>query len=320
MKISREVRIASASIIILGAFIWGMNFLKGHDLFNKQRTVYAVYNQVDGLVKASPVYIRGLKVGKVTNLGFAQGSNNIVVELTLDNDILIPSQSTARIFNADILGSKAIEINFSNMSAMLENGDTLRSEMQSSISEVVNKQIEPLKNKAESMITALDSMISSIQHVFNDTMRTNVQNTFSSISNTIHSLERTTSNIDTLMGNEKRSLANIINNLDTITSSVAQNSNAISNTLQNISTLSDTITALNIAETLHRTNQALEHFAIIMKKVNNGEGSLGQLINNDSLYLNLQQSSHDLDQLLLDIKNHPGRYVHFSVFGKKTDQ
>ena len=317
LKISKEIKIAVVFVVSLALLYWGINFLKGRSLFSKERVYYAVYNQVNGLVVANPVLVNGFRVGSVRKMYFhPDNSGRIIVEFVVNNnDLQIPVNSIARLYSSDLLGSRAIEIKMGKSSVMATNGDTLKTFVQATLGEEVNVQFQPIKQKFETVMSSIDSVLVIIKGIFNENTQRNLEQSFESIRFTIQNLENTTYNIDTLVITERYRLANIIGNVESITLNIKKNNDKINNIIVNFSNISDTIAKANIASTINNANKSLKQFADIMSKVNNGEGSLGMLVNNDTLYRNLEGTSKQLNELVEDIKLNPKRYVNFSVFG-----
>jgi phospholipid/cholesterol/gamma-HCH transport system substrate-binding protein len=318
MKFTKEIKAAVIVVSGLAAFIWGVNFLKGNNLFSKQRVFYAIYDQLDGLQNGNPVVIKGFKVGQVGNIHFLEdGSGKLCVKITVDANVKIPKYSYARIGSSDLLGSKNLEIVFKNNVQMAVSGDTLDSENQASISDQFTRQIKPIKDKAESLLATSDSILTSIQYVFNKNTRDNLSSTFASIERTFRSLEHSSYALDTLLYTQQARLTNIFGNVESITYNLKNNNERISKIFHNLSSVSDSLVKSNFATTVRNANAMLDKMSGIVEKINKGKGSLGMLINNDSLYKNLNASSADLDKLILDIHENPGRYVTISLFGGK---
>lgn len=318
MKISREVKIASVFVVALALFVWGFNFLAGKNIFSNQKVIYAVYDQVNGLTEANPVVINGFKIGQVKSISFhPNGSGKMLVSILItNNDVNIPKNSVARLFSSDIMGSRAIEIKMGKGTDYIKDGDTLKTELGATLGEEVSGQMLPIKKKFESVMLSLDSVLIIIQSVFNESTRQNLMLSFESIKMTLRNLEHTTYNIDTLVTTQKHKLGLIIGNVESISANIRDNNDKITNIIDNFSTISDTLAKAKISTTINNANKALKDFNDILGKVNRGEGSLGMLINNDSLYNNLESSSKELNQLVTDIKLNPQRYLHFSIFGK----
>ncbi|MBP7848639.1 MAG: MCE family protein [Lentimicrobiaceae bacterium] len=319
MKRSKEIRIAAVFLAALALIIWGVNFLKGSDLFYRQRTFYAVYDRIDGLVPSNPVSINGFRVGQVKDIRFLDdGSYRILVEFSLSDPVPVPSNSVAVVFSSDLMGSKEISIRLGDAPTLLNSGDTISSEIQASLQEEVNRQVAPLKKKAEDLMLSLDSIFTVVRLVLNEETRAGLQSSINNIRLTIDGLRHTAANIDTLVSDQRNRLEMIIANVESITRNLKANNEAISQTLQNIHQLSDEVAASDVKTTLANMNKVTGDLAFVTRQIQEGKGSLGLLLNNDTLYRQLESSARDLDLLLEDMRLNPQRYVHFSVFGRKV--
>ncbi len=318
MKIKREVKIAAVFILSFALLIWGINFLKGNDIFKKTIYFYAVYEDVSGLETEDPVNINGLKVGQVEQISFhPNNSGDILVKFSLNNtNISVPDNSTAKIYSADLMNSKAIRLILGNSKSYMQNGDTLLAAVEASLQEQVSVQMMPVKKKAEDLMLSLDSVLAVVQYIFNDETRKNITKSFASIKNTIQNLESTTHQIDTLMITQKGKLRSIIVNVEAITKNIKENNDKFNTLLNNVAEISDTLRKAELSTTVAETNKSLKEFKTILRKVNNQEGTLGKLIHSDSLYDYLNKNTQELELLLEDIRLNPHRYLKFSVFGK----
>lgn len=315
MKLSKEFKIGIVVTVALALMYWGINFLKGKDVFTNERIFIAVYDDVAGLEKTNPVTINGLTVGQVRNMKLTDdGLARVVIELVIKNQIDIPSNSTAKIISSDLLGSKAVEIRLGNASEFAQPGDTLVSEVESSIKDEVNRQLQPLKLKAENLMSSIDTVLSMLQSVFSSDNTDNFAKSVKSIANSFENLENTTGTLDTLISGQKSRMERIFENIEAITLNLRNNEGELNNIIENFSAVSDTLAKVKFAQTMHRVDKTMLELAQISEKINNGEGSLGMLINNDSLYIELEKTSRDLNLLLEDIRLNPKKYVRFSVF------
>ena len=315
MKISREVRIGVFGMITLTLFIISVNYIKGKDLFHRHRVFYAIYDGTSGIQDAAPISLNGLNIGKVTDLGFLNDtSSKILMELTIYDPVFIPSNSVARIFSLDLLGTKNVEIVFGDSKVPAEDGDTLTGGSQMSLSEEVNKQVAPIKAKAENLLSSLDTMVTVLHSVFNSETRKSINSSFISIRTTLSNLENTTYNMDTLVYGQRKRLERIMFNIESITENFRENDEAITNILSNFSLISDTLAKANLAGTLSKVNSVLSRVDAITTKIDNGTGSVGLLVNDNALYNNLNKSAAQLNALIEDLKLNPYRYVNFSIF------
>lgn len=317
-KLSKELKIGFTIVIAIGLFVWGYSFLQGNSFFSQEKTFYGVYSQVNGLAEANVVLVNGYKVGKVESITFhPDGSGRLIVKYTVSNELEIPKNSIAKI-TSDLISSKTIEILLGDSKTFAKNGDTLSTDLQASLQKEVGILMLPIKTKLENLFISVDSVMALISNVFNDKTRDNLIKSFESIRFAIRNIENTTYNIDTLVTVQRTRLANILVNVESITQNFKNNNAKLSNIVTNFSTISDTLVRVNIAKTIHNTDKALADFATIMNKVNTGQGSLGLLINNDSLYKEVNSSSRELKLLLKDLRENPKRYVQVSVFGNKA--
>lgn len=314
MKISREIKVGLVFLASVAIFVWGFNFLKGTSMFSGSRLLYAVYDKVDGLDKANKVKVNGLNIGQVKDLDFLEGSSKIVAEFYIKSDIKIPANSVARIYATDLLGSKAVEIILGDSKKYLQSGDTLRSEMESSLKDQLSEQVEPLKKKALVLINSVDSVMMVIQSIFNENTRSSLASSLENIRNTLGNLENASSNIDTILISGKARVQNIMANAESISRNLKENNENINTILTNFAALSDSLAEADIPQTLRDASTAVNNLKVISDKINRGEGTLGQLITNDSLYLELNNSMNSLNLFLEDIRLNPKKYVKLSLF------
>jgi len=302
-------------IVALVLFIWGYNFLKGNDLFGKETEYYAEYNQINGLLNSNPVLINGLRVGKVKSIYFKPDmSGRIMVVLTLDSDFPIPDNSVARIFSSDLMGSKAIDLQLGNSATYAQDGDTLRSGVEAGLMEEVNAQVQPIKQKAEDLLGSIDTLVVAFQSIFNESARTNLKESFNDLRSTFANLESATGNIDNMVVSEASRISSILIKLDSLALTLTENREGISNIVSNFEVISDSLAKSDIPATFANINATLNEMQLLLHSIQSGEGTLGQLMVNDSLYHHLNRSAADLDSLLRDVKENPKRYVKFSVF------
>lgn len=277
--------------------------------------MYAVYEQVSGLSKANPVSINGLKVGQVTDIYFdPEFSGNIIVEITIETALPIPKNSVALIYSSDLMGSKAIDLKLGTDSILTVNNDTLFTRVEASLKEAVNQQIQPLKAKAEELIVSIDSVVTVIKQIFNEQARENLTSSLASVQATFENLENASYNLDQMIAAEKIRFGEIMANLESITTTISENEENIDNILANFSVLSDSLAKAEIPQTFANINRVVGEVADIVEKIDNGEGSIGMLVNDDVLYKDLQKSAEQLHLLLEDLRVNPKRYVRFSLF------
>ena len=315
MKIRKELVVGIVFVIATAILIWGLMYLKGIELLKTSRTFYAVYDHVNGLVVANPVSIKGLQVGQVKKVYFSPDNpSKIIVELYILGDYPIPGNSSARIFSSSLLGSREIEIIPGDSKILAQDKDTLMSQTEATLGEEVNRQILPLKKKAENLISSIDSVATIIQQVLNKNTRENLVKAIEHVKQTLENIAHATHNLDTLIGAQRTNLSNIIMNAESISRNLRQNNEKITNILNNFSDISDSLAKARIPYTIAQINKAVGDLDSVLLKINKGEGSIGQLLNNEQLYKEVEKAARDLNLLLEDIKANPKKYVKVSVF------
>jgi phospholipid/cholesterol/gamma-HCH transport system substrate-binding protein len=212
------------------------------------------------------------------------------------------------------MGSKAIDLKLGNDSLLVANGDTLGTRVEASLKEAVNQQIQPLKAKAEELILSIDSVVTVIKEIFNEQARENLTSSLASVQATFENLESASYNLDQMIAAEKVRFGEIMYNLESITTTIRENEEDIDNIISNFSVISDSLAQADIPQTFANINRVVADVADIVEKIDNGEGTLGMLVNNESLYRDLQKSAEQLSLLLEDLRVNPKRYVRFSLF------
>ena len=257
-----------------------------------------------------PVLINGYQIGRVAKLQL-EPSGTILATLSINSKYDIPENSIARLEGTDLLGSKAIVMSLGNSKKIAEDGYTLNANVEKGLME----QVQPVQKKAELIIGKMDSILSSVNSILNPNFQKNVDKSFNSIAGTLASLETTSKKVDGLVGSESARIEAIFKNVEGITANLNNNNKKISDILTNINTVTDKFAAANFKETLDKANSAIGDLQTVISGIKEGKGSLGLLLNDDKMYNNLNSASKNLDELMIDLKANPKRYVHFSVFG-----
>ena len=320
--VSKEFKIGAIVMISLVLLIIGVTYLKGINIFANDKVFHAVYSKVDGLGPSNPVVLNGLKIGQVKGVDFAPiGDGSIVVDFTIDKEELnIPSDSKARIFSSDFFGSKAIDIILGSDSAKAIHGDTLVSEIEMGLADAVRKELEPLKQKTNELILGVDEIITNLNAVFNDDATQGLPKVFTSLQSTMENLEKTSVRLDQTIAENQETVGSIFKNVESITKNLSNNNEKLSNIITNFDAISDSLAKVSFASTIAKADKALLSFAEITEKINNGEGSLAQLINNDTLHTSILETNKEVQYLINDLYMNPWRYVHVSIFGKKPKE
>ena len=305
-----------AGIVLL---VLGVNYLKGFNPFVSSSTYYAVYEDVAGLAVSNPVLINGYQVGQVRGIEFVEGGQGeLLVTFAIEHTKLaFPVNSVAMIHSSDLFGTKAIRIDRGDSPVSAVPGDTLLDNVEDDIAAQVAKQIEPLQRKTTDLIKSVEKVILDIESIFSSEATRQLPASLESVERTVESLESTAANLDSLVAENRNNFKRVMSNVKSLTSMLNSSSGDLTNVISNFSTLSDSLSRIEFAETMARANQALDDVSQITSQIASGEGSLGKLIQSDSLHEGLLATNVELQLLLDDLQLHPWKYVQVNLIGRK---
>jgi len=319
LKITKEFKIGLFAAFSLGALYFGYNFLRGKRLFSSLNTYYVTYNKIDGIVKSTPIYFKGLKVGQVEKLSLIRtdSANKILATLLIDNKIILSKSSEAMIVSMDLLGGKAISLNIPSLVDPIAEGDTLIGSEETSLTASITEMITPVKNKAENVMVSLNHVLGEFEKVLANGGTNNLSHGIADLAGILHSLNNTSKQLDAIIMAEKNKIGNITTNMEALSLTLKNNQKDIENSLKNFKSITDSLAAAPLKSTIDQLNKTSVQLASITQKIDKGEGTAGKFVNDKELYDNLNKSSFELQMLLKDLQKNPSRYVNISVFGGK---
>jgi len=313
MKIKTEVKIGFIVLTTIALIIWGINFLKGKNVLKRSDVYYVVYDDVAGLKMSGSVVLSGFKVGMVNDIDFLDGRlDKVIVAFVINSEYDIPRNSIAQIYNSDIMGNKVIRIIPSDEKEFYQIGDTLIGNIDSDMIAKIQDQIAPLVISTTDAVLGIDTLITSINKVLDPETQEKLQSA-------LVNLEKTTVSISKQLSPGGK-LDKTFNSLQAFTQMLDNNKDKLSSAFSNLESITDSVANANLSQTISNINSTFRQSQILLEKINNGEGSIGLLASNDSLYNNLVSASANLSNLLDDMNQHPKRYVHFSIFGRKEQK
>ena len=304
MKITREIKTGIIAIGGILLFILGFRYLKSTPIFDNNKTFYAIYKHVGGLQSGTVVSINGLAVGKVKDVRFKDRSGNLLVTFYIDNDFEFSKNSKAELYDTGIIGGKGIRIRpIFDEAPMAKSGDTLITNTELGITELVKQKLSPLQDKIERVMANVDLLFENFNQVLNYKTKLGLQESVGGLNTLIKGFQTTTTSLNSLLENNKVQLDSSLKNIHMITS--------------NFSKLSDSIANAGLPRTIKSLESTIGSLDKLLAGIERGEGSIGKLMHNEELYTNLTNASRELDLLLQDFRLNPKRYINVSVFGKK---
>lgn len=304
MKFSNEIKTALLFIFGLSLFFIGFSYLKSNDVFVSDRLFYGIYDNTEGLLNGTPVTINGYEVGSVENSKLMYPDGKILVTFRVENDFPFSKNSIAQIYESGLIGGKALAIipAFDDV-AKAQSGDTLQTAVAPGLTDLVNEKLSPLQEKIESMIVHADSVLISFKNVMDAERQEALRQSIDQFSETTAALTTLTNALNSSVNDSDGALNNTFD--------------ALARASENAAAITDSLQQAPLAATIRMLENSAINLSDITSKVSAGEGTLGKLVQSDSLVNALNDTNLQVQLLLQDMRLNPKRYVHFSLFGKK---
>lgn len=301
---NKEVKIALVAIVGIVVLFFGLHFLKGMPVFSNDDVYYATFANINGLSSSNPIYADGYQVGTVKDIHYDyQKSGSVVVEFQVDNDLRIPRGSTAEI-ESDLMGN--IKMNLlmaNNPRERMMPGDTISGATDAGLM----GSVAQLMPKVEQMLPKLDSILASVNMLLADP----------AIASSLHNIQTVSADLTVTTRGLNQLMAQVNSQVPGMMGKANHALDKAGSTLDNTTRLTAQLADLDIASTMAKVDQTLANVQSVTDRLNSRDGSVGLLLNDPGLYNNLNSTMRSADSLLIDLRSHPKRYVHFSLFGRK---
>ena len=306
MKISSEIKVGVIGIATLALLFWGINYLKGRNILNSNYTLHAFYENSGGLENSSPVLMKGMKIGYIDDIELRPGLEQPVhVILHVEKQYSVSIGSTAILFNADLLGSKAVRIESSGEGAHMKHNDTLLAFTEADMFASLTSSVMPVMEQIGDLSESLDSVVQKLDKLLDS----------EAPGETLQDLSEISASLSASL-NPGGALHESFNNLESFTSMLASQEEELKSMTGHLNSISEAVDSAGIDRIANELEAASEAFTQLIEQVNSGEGSMGKLFYSDTLYVQLQNLVSNLDSLIVDLNENPKDYVHFSLFGK----
>ncbi len=310
MKISKELKTGIIAIIAITVLIWGYNFLKKQNIFEKERIYYTTFNNVQGLGNSSKVTLNGLQIGNILDINFdKKKKGTFIVKFNITKDITFSKNSIAKIIPPTISGMGSAELaiipDFNGDPA--KNGTYLPGQVAPGLMDTLSKKIDPLNQRLNSVLENTDKLLVNLNNTLEPNTQQNIKSAIANLNTTLNHFKNISKNFDALSLENKTKFNSILANADATSKSMA----TITGKMEKANLTK------NLQSSMVKLDASLKSFNSILSKVDKGEGSIGMLLKDKKLYNNLEKASKEMEELLREMKLHPKRFVHFSLFGKK---
>jgi phospholipid/cholesterol/gamma-HCH transport system substrate-binding protein len=326
LKVSNEIKVGALTIIAIIILVLGYRFLKGEDLFARTQTVNVRFENVLGLYDSNPVYLNGLSVGKISSIEIDNKVDSLPVGVVLeiDGDIKIPNDSKFEIINVDLLGAKGISFTPGKSSKLYSEDIDFAGSNKPDMIANLTKEIAPIADKASILMTSMDDLVLKLNSSLGTGDKNYLGMSLKSLSTALESvnglaanantlIKSETGNIDAVMVNAKK----LTDNLNTLTAKLNANTGKIDNILSNFDTLSGKLNVIDLEGTVNEVKKTLSELGGVVDQINNGDGSISKLLKEDGVYTDITKAIKSLDELLIDVKVNPKRYVSLSLIERK---
>lgn len=304
MKLSKEIKTAVLVIMSIILFIWGYNFLKGKNLFDSSTKLFVIYENVAGLAPSAPVTLNGLTIGKVNSISI-NPDGKLLVELHITTDFPIAKTSIAEIYDSGLVGGRQIAIKPNLLDKNYTvSGDYLQASSKLGLTDALAQQLEPLQAKIQQLLENADVLFSNVNDILDTQTRQNLKNSIASLNTTLSEFSVASKSINELLVDNKSKLNSTLKNVDKVSG--------------NFATISDSLAKANLGQTVKNLEKTLAKVDKIMAELEQGNGTMGKLIKDETMYTNFAKTSKELELLLQDLRLNPTRYVNVSLFGKKN--
>lgn len=321
MKIRQEFIVGIVSSIGIIGLVLGFFFLKGEVVWEEKDAYYAVFPKADGLVPGNNVVLNGIKVGTVSKVNInSKDVRTALVKFEVSDPLVkIPIGSVAKL-EADLLGTASIALKYNyDSSEMHDVGDTLSTEVQEDLQGEIDKRIQPLMLKMEALISSADTAITIIESVFSKNTD-NLNETFDGLKEAIINFESVSVELDSFMttlSGSRYKITRLLSNVESITNNLKLSNEEITTMLSNMSDITDSVKQIDLIGVVNDAKLALDGVNLILDDVRNGDGTITKLMQDSTLYENMNIMVEEASRLVENIQEHPNRYLQFAVFGSK---
>lgn len=299
----KELKIGIFAVTVLAVSFFVLNYLRGEDIFNREADYVASYSNVEGLVASAPVYIKGYKAGKVTDVIYVSSEDKFYVTCSVSKQFAVPADSRMMIYSVDIMGGKGVRLDLGEASEMAADGDTLASGFEAGLMDGLSSGIGPLLSKVGMAVDSLSVTISGVNGMLTEKNRDRIENSLANLEHTLANVKDISANID----GKSEQIDAFIDNLATLSTQLGSLVAKADSTMAGASKVVDSVNDADIAGTVEALKRLVDN-------INNPDGSVGRLLTEDDVYNSVDSLLTDIDDLISKIKENPKKYLKISVF------
>jgi phospholipid/cholesterol/gamma-HCH transport system substrate-binding protein len=305
---AKSIKVAVFCILAIVVFYFGTNFLKGVDVFSKREYYYSVYENSGGLYSGAIVYLQGYQIGKVTKVKLINHNPvQILAEYILNENIRLPKDSHFDVTSRDMLGGVIVRLELGQDTEFAKPGDTLACRQIPQLTD----GIESMKDQIINILASVDTIAVSLKDVLAN------QEGGNKLAQTLANIESITASLDKIMAENRANFGKIVTDISNFSKTLTDISPELRSVVANFDNIADTLAKANVAQVIVNTNNTILQVEEVMRKINSGDGDVAKLLNDSDIYKKLGNTLQSLDELVVDIRTNPKKYINVTVFGKK---
>lgn len=313
MKISNETKVGVLAALGIALLFIGFNYLKGVNIFHKGTDYFAEYNSSGGLLVGDPIIIDGYTVGRVKSVALQEDQSGVIVLLNFAEDVAMPIDSKAKI-RGNLMGEKYIQIFLGSSNEILKTNEQIQGDIEADLANQISAEFKPISDKVKTMLTSMDTAITILRSIFTEEVQDDLQKSMQSIKLTLESFNKSADRVNSILINEEGNINDIISDVSSITEYVNESETDIKTILSNLKSVTDSLNQVEWQSLAQEFTLAAKNINAISSKINEGNGTLGKLINDEELYIDLTNSLQSLDSAITKFSNDP--VIKLKLFGK----
>ena len=314
MKISNESKVGILAAVGIALLFIGFNYLKGINIFHKGTDYHVAYNSGGGLLVGDPIIIDGFTVGRVKSVALQTDQTGVDVVLNFTEEVKLPTDSEARI-RGNLMGEKYVEIIIGSSTEIAKANALLRGTVETDLANTISAEFKPISDKVKSMLSQMDTAITVLRSIFTEDVQNDLQKSMQSIKLTLESFNKSAERVNSIIVKEEENIDAIITDVSEITEYVNESENDIKSILANLKSVTDSLNNVEWQELSKEFELAAKNINTISQKINEGNGSLGKLVNDEELYYELTNSLKSLDSAIVKFSENPT--IRIKLFGKE---
>ena len=299
----KELKIGIFVVAVLVASFFVLNYLRGEDIFDREYEIVSRYDNVEGLVASAPVYIKGYKAGKVVEVSYDSKKGDFVVVCSVSNDFVIPSDSKMIIYGVDIMGTKGVKIDLGSSEVTVKDGECLTSAIEAGLMDSVAGNIAPLLEKVTDTLDSLSVTVSGVNKLLSDSNQNSLSRTLVHVEKTMANLRALSSSIN----GKSQEITALVENLYDFSSKLGSLTEKVDTAMTGVGKIIQTVNESDI-------NGVVTSFKTLLDNINDPDGSIGKLMNSDSVYNSVDSLLSDVNVLVNKIQENPKKYLKISIF------